>query len=85
MIRTQIQLTAEQADDLRRLAAARGVSMAAVIREAVDAHLAREQGPSWEERVERALAAIGVCDSGLGDLSERHDDYLAEAVESEWE
>lgn len=84
MIRTQIQLTAEQADDLKRLAAAKGVSMAAVIREAVDAHLARERGPSWEERVERALSYVGCFHSGLGDLAENHDEYYVEAVESKW-
>ena len=85
MVRTQIQLTASQVAELKRLAAARGVSMAAVIREALDAHLAREAGPSWEERVERALAAVGCCASGVGDLAERHDFYFAEAVESEWD
>ena len=84
MIRTQIQLTASQVAELKRLAAARGVSMAAVIREALDAYLAREAGPSWEERVERALAAVGRCSSGLGDLAERHDEYFVEAIESKW-
>lgn len=84
MVRTQIQLTASQVAELKRLAAARGVSMAAVIRDAIDAYLAREAGPPWEERVERALAAVGCCASGLGDLAERHDDYFVEAVESKW-
>jgi post-segregation antitoxin (ccd killing protein) len=84
VVRTQIQLTAEQAADLKRLAAARSVSMAAVIRDAVDAHLARERGPSWEERVERALSHVGRFHSGLDDLAENHDEYYVEAVESKW-
>jgi transcriptional regulator with XRE-family HTH domain len=32
-----------------------------------------------ERRWDRALAAAGCCNSGLGDLSEQHDKYLAEA------
>jgi len=38
----------------------------------VDAWIAEE---GRAQRVERALAAIGGFHSGLGDLSERHDDY----------
>lgn len=36
---------------------------------------AEQQDLRWE----RALAAAGCCNSGLGDLSEQHDKYLAEA------
>ena len=36
LVRTQIQLTEEQAVKLKRMAAERGVSMAEVIRDAVD-------------------------------------------------
>ena len=32
-----------------------------------------------ERRWDRALSAIGSCRSGLGDVSEQHDKYLAEA------
>lgn len=71
MIRTQISLTEEQHRRLRSEAERRGVSMAAVIREAVD-RLLRERG----DRRERLASAAGVADSGLGDLAERHDDYL---------
>jgi hypothetical protein len=34
---------------------------------------------SKEERKRRALAAIGIFDSGLPDIAQNHDDYLAEA------
>jgi len=79
MQRTQISLEPEQADRLRRLARERGVSMAHLIREAVD----RTYGgplalPTRAELWERAWSAVGCGHSGLGDVSERHDDYLDE-------
>jgi len=40
MIRTQVQLVPEQAEALKRAAADRGVSMAEVVREAIDRFLA---------------------------------------------
>ncbi len=79
VIRTQIQLTEDQATRLRRIAAERGVSIAEVIREAVD------RLPDRDDRAERwarALAAArrGFRDrEGATDVSVRHDDYLAEA------
>ncbi|MBI2237243.1 MAG: ribbon-helix-helix protein, CopG family [Actinobacteria bacterium] len=78
MIRTQIQLTEDQAARLRRIAAERGVSIAEVIREAVD----RLPDPhDRAERWARALAAVGKGHDreGATDVSVRHDDYLAEA------
>jgi predicted DNA-binding protein len=76
MIRTQISLTERQARRVRRLAADRGVSMATVIREAVEVYVPDDE-PARAARAARALAA-GRFDSGLADVSERHDDYLAE-------
>lgn len=79
MVRTQIQLTERQARELKRIAAMEGVSMAEVIRKAVDAKLrggVREV--PWEERNRRALAVMGKFRSGLKDVAEKHDDYLAE-------
>lgn len=82
MIRTQISLTEEQADRLRRTAALRGVSMAELIRQAVDRVIPPDSDErSW--RIERALALAGKYDSGRSDVSERHDDYLAEAFADE--
>lgn len=80
MIRTQIQLTARQADELKRWADERGVSMAAVVREAIDEHLSRRGGPSREDTVARAIAAAGCARSGSGDVSRRHDDYFVDAA-----
>jgi hypothetical protein len=75
MVRTIIQLRETQAAALARAARRRGVSKAAVIREALDDLLTRE---GRDEAVERALAAAGSGASGVGDLGERHDDYLAD-------
>jgi hypothetical protein len=80
MIRTQIQLTERQARELKRIAAKEGVSMAEVIRRAVDAKIRGGTGEvPWEERVRRARAAMGKFRSGLKDVAEKHDDYLVEA------
>lgn len=77
MHRTQISLTTAQAQRLRRIAAERGVSMAHVIRDAVDTY-AVDDPSDRAERVRRARAVAGRFRSGLSDISERHDDYLAE-------
>lgn len=75
MIRTIIQLPEEQAAALERAARRRGVSKAAVVREALEALLAREGG---DGALNRALRAAGSGASGVQDLAERHDEYLAE-------
>lgn len=76
MVRTQIQLTEEQAAAIKRIAAQRGVSMAAVIRDAVDGIL---DGDERRARWERALSVIGQGSSGLPDVGQDHDRYLDEA------
>jgi len=82
MIRTQIQLSESQARALKVLAAQRGVSMAGLIRQAVD-HLIGEvdEGISVERR-QRAMALTGRFHSGVTDLSSQHDRYLTESYES---
>jgi Arc/MetJ-type ribon-helix-helix transcriptional regulator len=74
-VRTIIQLQEAQSVALEHAARRRGVSKAAVIREALDALLARDGG---DGALDRALRAAGSGASGVGDLAERHDDYLAE-------
>jgi plasmid stability protein len=77
MIRTQIQLTEEQARRLRVVATERGVSVAAVIREVLDRHLSSaERGLSSRAR---AIASIGGFRSGRSDVAETHDQHLADA------
>jgi ribbon-helix-helix CopG family protein len=78
MIRTQIQLTEEQVRRLKAMAAEQGESMAALIRRSVDALLAVKTRGCTGEREQRALAASGRFRSGLTDVSENHDRYLAD-------
>jgi predicted transcriptional regulator len=79
MVRTQIQLSEEEAHAIKALARERSVSMAAVIRDAVDLYVRRESGRSLESRWALSVAAIGGFHSGLPDLSARHDDEFAAA------
>ena len=81
MARTHVQLTADQAEALRRLAAERGVSVSELVRRAVDAFLADSGEPTSEELRRRALSIIGMVKDGATDTSARHDDYFAEACE----
>jgi hypothetical protein len=75
MIRSQVQLTEEQAAALRAVAARRGVSMAAVIRELIDEGL---RTPAVA-RSTRARSAIGRFASGRHDVSREHDRELERA------
>jgi hypothetical protein len=75
MIRTQVQLTERQAHELRRVAAERGVSMAAVIRELIEASLTV---PARTHST-RARSAIGKFGSGGNTTSRDHDRELDSA------
>lgn len=79
MIRTQIQLGEEQAKAIRRIAAARRISAAELIRRAVDDWIRAGAMPDPEERRRRALAAAGRFRSGQRDVARQHDRYLARA------
>jgi 16S rRNA U516 pseudouridylate synthase RsuA-like enzyme len=79
MVRTQVQLTENQARELKSMAARQGVSMAALVRRSVDRMLLVERVPDEDEVRRRAIAAAGRIHSGTGDLAARHDDYAAEA------
>jgi hypothetical protein len=78
MIRTQIQLSDEQAHGLKRLAAQRGVSMAELIREGAERVLADS---AVDERWQRASELVGrYRDHGTdADVAANHDRYLDEA------
>ncbi len=80
MIRTQIQLTESQMEQLKALARQRGVAVAALIREGADLVIRSSGAVDQEERKRRAIEAAGRFHSGLGDLAEKHDQYLAEAL-----
>ena len=80
MVRTQIQLTETESEALKEAARRAGLSVAELIRRCVDRFL-DEMSNSTPQRAGRlsALEIIGRFDSGLTDVSARHDDYLAEA------
>ncbi len=82
MVRTQIQLTDQQARRLRAEARAQGISVAEMIRRSVDRALA-------EEKIDRtrlyanAAKIIGRFPDrrGARDLAREHDRYLGDALE----
>ena len=73
----QIQFTDEQQAELRYQARVRGVSISALVREAVDRELSRRT--KADEEWERMLAAVGSFHGDGSNVSEHHDDYLADA------
>lgn len=79
MVRTQIQLTDEQAAALKKLAAGRNESVAELIRRGVDTLLRSISPVTPDERRHRAIAVAGRFRSGRKDLSSEHDKHLAEA------
>ena len=80
MVRTQIQLTEDQARHAKRIAAEQGVSMAAVIRQGVDLLLrSAETAVTDDVRATRAIAAAGRFRSGGGDGAVEHDRHLRDA------
>jgi Ribbon-helix-helix protein, copG family len=79
MVRTQIQLTENQLDSLKRLSASSGRSIADLIREAVDLCLRKQVPADSDERIKRALGVAGRFSSGASDVSAHHDEYLVDA------
>lgn len=82
MERKQIQLTARQASALRKEAARRKTSDAAIVREAVDLWLRAQGHGEANDRWRRAMAVVGAFASGREDVSREHDRELAEAFRS---
>jgi Ribbon-helix-helix protein, copG family len=80
MVRTQVQLTEAQMEDLRRISAASGESIADLVRQAVDRLLATQSSAAREERIKRAMRVAGRFRSGKPDGSARHDDHLSAAI-----
>ena len=82
MVRTQIQLTEEQVNSLKRLANKLHVSLAELVRQGVDTVLRSSGETTGKERKRRAIAAAGRFRSGKRDLSAKHDVHLVKAFES---
>jgi predicted DNA-binding ribbon-helix-helix protein len=79
MIRTQVQLSESQMEQLKDLARRRGVSLAALIREGADLVIRSSGTVDEGQRRRRAMAAAGRFHSGQKDLAVAHDRHLAEA------
>jgi hypothetical protein len=79
MIRTQIQITNEQARALKRMAAREGKSVAELIRISVDALIRSNGMKDPDELRRRAILAAGKL-HGPENLAADHDDFLAEAL-----
>lgn len=77
MIRTQIQLTPEQSKGLKKMAKKENKSVAELIRQSVDKLITSNGIIDDALQRKKALEAIGKL-HGPEDLSEKHDDYLAE-------
>lgn len=80
MHRLQVQLTEEQANHLRQTAETEGTSQAEIVRRALEVYLRRPIRARESAVRARALELIGAFSSGLSDVSEDHDRYLAEAI-----
>ena len=85
MERTQISLEPGQAQRLRHLARERGVSMAHLIREAVDRVYGATPADAMDAKWERAMKFVreNNVGSGLPDLGQEHDRYLDE-IYGDW-
>ena len=74
----QVYLRSDQLEALRALSKRRGESIAGLVREGVDRLL--DEVPPEEDPL---LEVVGLYDSGIGDLSEKHDEVLAKMIEQE--
>lgn len=79
MVRTQVQLTEEQATIIKGIAAARHISMAEVIRQAINLVIRTDTSAGYEEKKRKAIDVVGKFSSGKHDVSVEHDKYLAGA------
>jgi intracellular sulfur oxidation DsrE/DsrF family protein len=74
----QVYLRQDQIEPLRAEAKRRGAALAELVREGVDHVLQEtpvEEDPLWK--------IVGIMDSGVGDLAQNHDKYLAEIYAQE--
>ena len=81
MIRTQIQLTEEQAKALKKIASRQGKSVAELIRISVDEWIRSSSLIDPEEQRRKAIAAAGKLSGGPADLSAKHDQYFTESLD----
>ncbi|MGH7566894.1 MAG: CopG family transcriptional regulator [Gemmatimonadota bacterium] len=79
MIRAQVQFEESQYERLKQAAVRRGVSMAQLVREGVEAYLAGGPQDRWDDLF--AVAGRYGKDGPREDVGREHDRYLDEAYE----
>ncbi len=82
MVRTQIQLSEEQHERLKRWAQGRGISLAEAVRRCVSDRLAGEAVEGGRvDRVREALAVVGkyADPDGPSRVARDHDEHLTDA------
>ena len=80
--RTMVYLESEELEGLRSEAKAQGISLAELVRRLVRQHLSRHRSVTTPQP-QVYLRIVGMGASGQGDISERHDFYLGEAIRRE--
>lgn len=80
MHRTLIQLDESLYEQLKELAHARRISLAGVIRELLSKALGHQNLKKKKKMLISQFKFIGMGRSKEHDISERHDDYLAEDI-----
>jgi hypothetical protein len=78
MVRTQIQLTEEQARVLRDLSRTSRESIASLIRKVIDQFLVTRK-PDRFALYRQASTVVGKYEAGARDISVEHDHYLEES------
>ena len=79
MIRTQVQFTEKQWEALKKIAAARHVSVAEIVRQSVEQMLRSPDNRTLDEYRQLAAEIVGKYGSGHSDISTNHDQYLADS------
>lgn len=79
-VRFQMFIDENQKEALEKLQQDSKISVAEIIRRAIDSFLAKYKGnkeiPLKDNTVENLLSAAGSCEGGPKDLADSHDKYL---------
>ena len=73
MIRTQIQFEKKTYEKLKARSKASGDSISEIVRRSLDTTIEKQEA---DQKWARAFQSLGKFESGLSDLSEKHDEYL---------
>ena len=80
MVRTQVQLTARQHEQLKRVARAKRLSLSEVVRRLVDRALVHELHPEQLTGIGALIASCGAFrETRTASAAKEHDQHLAES------